>query len=288
MSISPFQALACPLDGEPLTPSGSAWRCSAGHSFDIAKQGYVNLLPVQHKRSSDPGDSKTMVAARRRFLNAGCYQPIADAVSLAVFEHAKHETSHDAGLSCLDAGCGDGYYLRALANAVSREKPLALMGLDISKWAVQAAAKQDNKQTPQSSWVVGSNANLPVQSSSLDCVLCMFGFPVYREFARVLKPGGVLIQVEAGPDHLRELRDIIYPTLKAERFSEPEWPEGFTQLDAQALRYALTFSDAEAIADLLVMTPHFYRATTEGREKAAVLRSIILTVDVRIVRWECV
>ncbi|MCA1771619.1 MAG: methyltransferase domain-containing protein, partial [Halomonas sp.] len=191
----------------------------------------------------------------------------------------------DTLFNCLDAGCGDGFYLRELTNAVASETPLALMGLDISKWAVQAAAKQDNKQAPQSRWVVGSNANLPVQSGALDCVLCMFGFPVFDEFARVLKPGGLLIQVEAGSDHLRELRDIIYPTLKPERASDVEPPAGFALLGSETLRYTLTLNDAEAIADLLVMTPHFYRATIEGREKAAALGELTLTVDVRVVRW---
>ena len=81
MSVEPFSALACPLDGDPLTPEGQTWRCPAGHSFDTARQGYVHLLPVQNKRSRDPGDSKAMVAARQRFLNAGYYQPIAEAVS---------------------------------------------------------------------------------------------------------------------------------------------------------------------------------------------------------------
>ncbi len=287
MSISPFQALACPLDGEPLQVEGRVWRCAAGHSFDVAKQGYVNLLPVQQKRSADPGDSKAMVAARRRFLDAGYYQPIADAVSSAVFSHVPWEAG-DAPLCCLDAGCGEGYYLRGLARALPDEASLSLMGLDISKWAVQAAAKQDDKASPQSRWVVGSNANLPVTSGTLDRVMCMFGFPVHREFARVLKPGGLLIQVEAGADHLRELRDIIYPSLRSERDSPLEQPEGFRHFDTETLRYALTLDDEEAVADLLAMTPHFYRASAEGREKAAQLKAITVTLDVRIVRWECV
>ena len=83
MSMDTFSALACPLDGEPLNQSGTCWRCPAGHSFDVARQGYLHLLPVQKKRSLDPGDSKDMVAARRRFLNAGFYQPIAGAVNKA-------------------------------------------------------------------------------------------------------------------------------------------------------------------------------------------------------------
>jgi 23S rRNA m(1)G-745 methyltransferase (EC 2.1.1.51) len=73
MSALPFTALACPLDGAPLQRQGGSLRCPEGHCFDLAAQGYVNLLPVQNKRSLDPGDSKEMVAARRRFLEAGHY-----------------------------------------------------------------------------------------------------------------------------------------------------------------------------------------------------------------------
>jgi 23S rRNA (guanine745-N1)-methyltransferase len=283
MSITPFQALACPLDGKPLTRSDGAWRCFEGHSFDIAKQGYVNLLPVQQKRSHDPGDSKAMVAARQRFLGAGHYQPIADAVCGAVLGQAEEQQSGSLPFSCLDAGCGEGYYLRQLADATTSLQSISLMGLDISKSAVLAAAKQDAKQAPLSSWVVGSNAHLPVQTGALDSVLCMFGFPVVSEFARVLKTGGVLLQVEAGPNHLRELREVIYPTLKPERSSEIEVPESFTHHSSKRVSYSLTLNSSEEVADLLAMTPHLYRASAEGRASAAALEMLVVTVEVQIV-----
>ena len=276
MHIVPFLSLACPLDGAPLQRRGAAWRCPSGHSFDIAREGHTHLLPVQNKRSRDPGDSKEMVAARRRFLHAGCYQPIAAAVARTVLQHLP-----TGGGACLDAGCGEGYYLRQLADAAASagEGTLALLGLDISKWAVLAAAKQQ----PQAGWVVGSNANLPVLPAMLDAVLCMFGFPVYPEFARVLKPGGLLLQVDAGPDHLRELREIIYPALKPERpAGDAPPPPGFAHRASDNLRFPLHLADQAQIADLLAMTPHLYRATAEGRARAAGLRSLDVTVDVRL------
>lgn len=278
MNISPFLALACPLDGARLQRKGSAWCCAAGHSFDIAAQGYIHLLPVQKKRSRDPGDSKEMVAARRRFLNAGHYQPIAAAASRATLTGLPPETR----MSVLDAGSGEGYYMRQLAAAASAEgKPLAMLGLDISKWAVLAAAKQDQRPN----WVVGSNANLPVLPGTLDRVLCMFGFPVYSEFARVLKAGGELLQVDTGPNHLRELREIIYPSLKPERSADAPPPDGFTLLASETLSYPLHLGDAEQIADLLAMTPHLYRASAEGRARAAALTALSLTVEVRLSRF---
>jgi 23S rRNA (guanine745-N1)-methyltransferase len=276
MSVEPFSALACPLDGKPLNPDVASWRCDAGHSFDVARQGYINLLPVQNKRSLHPGDSKDMVAARQRFLNAGHYQPIADAISKAVLPDVADES---APLSCLDAGCGEGYYLRQLAS--SDVKPgLELVGLDISKWATLAAAKQDRRPR----WVVGSNAGLPILPGTLDRVLCIFGFPVYPEFTRVLKPGGLLIKADAGPDHLRELREIIYPSLKPEKPPEADPPDGFSTVATDSLSFPLTLRSQADIADLLAMTPHFYRAPAEGREKAAQLETLTVTVDVRLTR----
>lgn len=276
MNVIPFQHLCCPLDGLPLQCHDRSWRCSAGHCYDMARQGYTHLLPVQNKRSKDPGDSKDMVAARQRFLNGGHYRPIAEAVSGQVLADA----APDQPLACLDAGSGEGYYLRALA-ATEGEGTLALLGLDISKWAVLAAAKQDRRV----SWVVGSNANLPVATASLDRVLCLFGFPVYEEFARVLRPGGQLIQVDAGADHLRQLREIIYPTLKPRVEGEKPVPPGFQHLASDTVRFELVLTDAASIADLLAMTPHLYRASAEGRARAGALTELTVTVEVVVTRF---
>lgn len=286
MSATPFTALACPLDGAPLQRDGASWRCTGGHCFDVAAQGYANLLPVQNKRSRDPGDSKEMVAARRRFLEAGHYRPIADAVAATVLDGAPAGRA----LACLDAGCGEGYYLRQLAATAGAATPLALLGLDISKWAVQAAAKRDlqdsrGRKDAHAAWVVGSNAGLPVLPATLDRVLCMFGFPVYPEFARVLRPGGELLQVDAGPDHLRELREIIYPVLKPERPAERVAPAGFVHLGSASLCFRIHVDGAAQIADLLAMTPHLYRASAEGRARAAALSALTMTVDVRLARY---
>lgn len=283
MTVTPFQELACPLDGGPLQRHGSTWRCPAGHCFDIAGQGYTNLLPVQNKRSRDPGDSKEMVAARRRFLDAGHYQAIAVVVSQA----ALADLPATASAACLDAGCGEGYYLRQLAAAAVDGPALALLGLDISKWAVLAAAKRGQHHEPgrQVSWVVGSNARLPVLPATIDRLLCVFGFPVHAEFARVIKSGGELLQLDAGPNHLRELREIVYPTLKPDRSTDQPAPAGFSRLSTKTIAYALDLIGSQPIADLLAMTPHLYRASNARRARAAELTALSLTVDVRLTRF---
>ncbi|MEP3167780.1 MAG: rRNA (guanine-N1)-methyltransferase, partial [Marinobacter sp.] len=168
--------------------------------------------------------------------------------------------------------------LRRLA---ATDLQLSLMGLDISKWATLAAARQDKRPR----WVVGSNANLPVLPGTLDVLLCLFGFPVYSEFARVLKTGGVLVQADAGPNHLRELREIIYPSLKPEKTPTEHPPEGFSIAGKETISYSLTLAGQEAIADLLAMTPHLYRAPAEGRARAEALTTLTVTVEVTLQRF---
>lgn len=274
MTITGFDALLCPLDGDCLQRHDASWCCPAGHSFDIARQGYVHLLPVQNKRSRDPGDSREMVGARTRFLQAGFYQALAAAVARAALE----DLPADMPASCLDAGCGEGYYLRQLAAAARFGQPLALLGLDISKWAVLAAARAD----PRPTWVVASNARLPVPAQSMDRVLCLFGFPVYPEFARVLKPGGRLLLLDPGPAHLQELRELIYPELKPVNPEPAPVPEGFRRLREETITYPLVLQDAQAITDLLAMTPHLYRAGVAGRARVQALTRLALTVEARL------
>ncbi|MFC0445513.1 putative RNA methyltransferase [Pseudidiomarina halophila] len=267
--IRPFIHLCCPLDGEPLNLADKTWRCTNGHSFDVAKQGYVNLLPVQNKRSKDPGDSKAMVQARADFLTGGFYQPLADELAATVLRG-------NPG-AVLDAGCGEGYYLRHLLDAAERSDcELEVAALDISKWAVLAAAKQDKRAT----WMVASNSQIPIAAKSIDALLCVFGFPVSGEFQRVLKPGGRLLMVDPAPDHLSELKQVIYSEVKAKPHQLPISLDDWQLKSEQRVTFSVTLPTQAAIHNLLTMTPHLYRASNEGRARAEALTELTVTVDV--------
>lgn len=295
--LAPFTALACPLDGEPLHKETQTWRCSQGHTFDIARQGHVNLLPVQHKKAKEPGDSKAMVAARREFLALGYYQPIAsalvDAVNATVSGAspyvqkptcARRLAAEGSGASpftqeplrCLDAGCGEGYYLRELTQ--QSPHPFELIGVDISKWAILAAAKQCRQNT----WVVGTNARLPVQSASLDYVFCLFGFPVYEEFARVLKPEGKLIMIDPAPEHLLELRQQLYANLTEKESKTTFPPELFSTIYHTTARHGFKLHNAQEIQHLLLMTPHWFRAKASQREQVLTLEQLSTQIAVNV------
>ena len=164
------ECLRCPLDQRPLQLQGRTLRCEQGHSFDVARQGYVNLLGAGDKRSRDPGDSKEMIVARREFLEAGHYAPVAD--TLGELLHARLVE----GARVVDAGCGEGYYLHRLYEQIDRavRGAVHITGYDISKWALQAGARRF-----PATWVVASNRSIPLADNSADLLLCMFGFPDY-------------------------------------------------------------------------------------------------------------
>ncbi|MAC46396.1 MAG: rRNA (guanine-N1)-methyltransferase [Oceanospirillum sp.] len=266
------QNLICPLDQQPLIQQDNSLRCNSGHSFDIARQGYVNLLPVQKKRSKDPGDSKEMIIARQNFLNAGLYHPISEQLNQLVSPLIAEESA----ASILDAGCGEGYYLDQLASSLSEGHNL--IGLDISKWAVQAAARRNKQIT----WIVGTNVQLPVAPNSLDMLICMFGFYDLEKFTQWLKPGGYVVLAEAGKEHLIELRELIYPEVR--RTPLPDISQalenGYQLAEEKSLQFKPATLNKKQITDLMVMTPHLYRASYAGKQAAEALTELDITADV--------
>ena len=240
--------LRCPICGEKLNKQDKQFICPGRHSFDIARQGYVNLLTVQQKHSLTPGDTREQVLSRRAFLEAGYYAPIADALIAAAEKHG-------ASGEILDIGCGEGYYSSRLAEALG----LPLTGLDISKEAVRcAAAKYKNAL-----WLCATAAHIPVADGSAGVLTSLFALTLPQEFHRVLKEGGLYLQVLAAEDHLLGLKGIIYDELHHKpKDSVPELP-GFRLLESLPIRFSFTV-EGEQIRNLFSMTPHVFRIGKAG------------------------
>ena len=240
--------LLCPVCGAELNRLDNRYVCPRGHSFDIARQGYVNLLTVQQKHSRNPGDTREQVLSRREFLEAGFYAPIAQTLI---------DTAKGLGISgpVLDVGCGEGYYSARLAQALGAP----LTGLDISKEAVRCAAgKYKGAQ-----WLCATASHIPVADGSAALLTSLFALTAPEEFHRVLEQDGYFFQVLAAQDHLLGLKRIIYDQLTfKEKDTQPEFP-GFERVQSVPIRFSFTV-EGKQVQNLLSMTPHVFRISKDG------------------------
>lgn len=272
------QGLICPLCGSPLLLVGRALRCPKGHSFDLAKEGYAHLLPVQKKRTKDPGDSREMVAARAHFLEAGHYQVFADTLAQLCVQMAQQQKKP---LHLLDLGCGEGYYDRAIAQAM-QQKGLAfeLIGLDISKAAVRRAA---HLAPEHCTYVVGSSFAAPVHEGWADLVLNVFAPFAREESLRVLRSGGELIYAVPGPRHLFGLKEVLYDTPYENPTQQVEYP-GFADAGVVEAQGQIR-AEGEAVQDLFCMTPYYWKTPREGAERLAQCQAVETPIQFRFLRF---
>lgn len=244
----------CPHCQQALLPQENQLRCASGHSFDIARQGYVNLLPANHKHSKSPGDDKSMLQARRGFLQAGFYQPLQQALQQQ--QQAVVAQLNQDAFNGLDMGGGDGYF-SGLLNTDTTPWWLS----DISKDAVKMAAGR----LPRARCAVASSFRLPLATDSIDLVLRNFAPSEDKEVARVLRPGGFYCVVTPNDDHLIELRQCLYDEPKRHTSETIEGP--FELFAEQTLSYQFHLADAQQRSDLLAMTPMAWRANQAQRER---------------------
>ena len=258
---------SCPLCHAPLERQHNSFICPQRHQFDLAKEGYLNLLPVQHKRSRDPGDSTEMMQARRAFLDAGHYQPLRDAIC-DVLRQAKVE-------NVLDIGCGEGYYTHAFADIATHT-----WGLDVAKVAVRYGAKR----YPQVDFCVASSQRLPFSDACMDAVVRIYAPCNPQELARVVKAGGLVITATPGPRHLMELKGLIYDEIRLHEANSEQMP-GFKRVHEQQIAYSMSLTGSEAVA-LLQMTPFAWRAKPEVWETLAGDEQFSCQTDFLVQVWQ--
>lgn len=250
----------CPVCGAVLNPPddtpGRVWRCAEGHHFDVARQGHVNLLPVQFKHSRNPGDTPEAVQARQRFLGAGHYAPLREAV--------RSWSLRWSAVSpwLLDVGCGEGYYTTALC-----EHPTAqVIGVDIAKPAILQAARQ-SRHLSSIQWLVASGSHLPLGDQTMDAAMSLFAPVPVAELDRVLKPDAELLVVRPAAGHLYALRRQLFDQVVEHDPAQALLEVGaqFDCLDLQQLTVPLEL-DPVALQDLLAMTPYVWKARPERQQ----------------------
>lgn len=247
----------CPACQHVLEKKDGNWCCENGHSFDIGKEGYVNLLLAQHKKSKEPGDNKQMINARRSFLEKGYYNPLAHRLGELIVQHISK-----AEPEVFDAGCGEGYYLKEIrAKLTQAGRQPVTSGCDISKIAVQKAAK---KYT-HSEFCVASTFNIPLGDASQDAVVQVFAPSSEQEVHRILNDNGIWLQVDPAAEHLHQLKAAIYQETQTHKEKSSELP-GFELLEQQELGFDFDLREPEDTVNLLMMTPYYWSASEESKE----------------------
>ena len=281
--------LLCPVCKESLqaNESNKSLSCENNHSFDRARQGYLNLLLAHKKKSKNPGDSQEMVSARQAFLNSDFYRPISDSLNQIIADAA---LKLEQPIQVLDIGCGEGYYSQRMHNSLNEHKvEHKLYGLDISKDAVIAAAKRAKAEAAlaskpvESEWLVASAVDIPLQAQSIDIATCLFTRLMPESYHKVIKQDGLFICVNTGEKHLIELREKLYEEItKAEFDPVKNMGDDFELVDHQQVSYQNTLSSQQQIQDLLLMTPHNWRTKADKKEALASLEELTVTIDAQI------
>ena len=279
-----LDTLRCPVCGAPMDVDGNGRSLTCRgltsdrnpkgkkHLFDGGAGGYVNLAP----NHSGGGDSKEAVRARSSFLRSGYYTPAAEAIAALA-----RELTPENGL-VLDAGCGEGYYSNRVA-----EEGYPVLGVDLSKFAVDTAAKSARRermnrgQVSSTLYAVGSVFELPVADGTFDSVINIFAPCAPAEYARVLKSGGRLIVAGAGERHLFGLKELIYddPYLNDPRRDLPAEGDGLSLLEVRNVTFTVTVEDPDHREALFSMTPYYWRTSREGHSRLAAAETLVTEVS---------
>lgn len=276
--------LLCPVCRQPLLEEERALRCPQGHAFDVAREGYVNLLRLR-KQPKFLGDSKEMLRARRAFLQSGHYAPIVRALHRAVDAHLRAGNTHGC---ILDAGCGEGSYLGQLHAHLQTEfgeRAPACCGMDIAKEGVRLAARQ----YPESGFVVADTTQpLLLPDASVRVLLNIFAPRNAAEFARVVGPGGLLLVLIPGQDHLIELRDAlglldVEPQKRTRVVAQ--FAQAFQLVDTQPVHFAMELAQDELV-QLVEMTPSARHLSEKARDSLRALTHFTTSARVELLLFQ--
>ncbi|MDF1672929.1 MAG: methyltransferase domain-containing protein [Vicingaceae bacterium] len=267
------QPIICPLCQNPLLINGNkTYACELNHSFDVAKEGYINLLPVNQKKSKSPGDNEMMISARRNFLELGFYDPLIESLKAIIKTKINFKENH---FVAFDAGCGEGYYSEKVMNHIPGLTS-QILGTDISKYAVKNAAKKYKENF----YFVSSVYNLPIATESINLILSIFSPLHPNEFRRILTKDGYVIIVSPGPNHLKEMAELIYDSFKPHENNVPEkMTPTFKHQETINTTFKIHITDQKSLLTLLKMTPYYWSTSKEKLSNIENCNDINITCD---------
>lgn len=272
----------CPVCDENLRLERKSYICDKKHTFDIAKEGYVNLLV--HKSSKEPGDSKLSVLSRKEFLNSGYYDELSNLINILISEFIRTKTKPHTDI--LDVGCGEGFYLSRLKDVINKnnkDTETNLWGLDISKPAIQYASKRST----DINFCVGNALSMPFQDNSVDLALSVFAPLDSEEVNRILKSDGRLIVVVPGKNHLSGLVKLVYDNSEPHR-EDKDPIKGSTQLkliDTKEIKNTITILGQDKIMALLSMTPYYWSINLEKKQNLEKIDKLETEIDFKILTY---
>jgi len=252
MVINMFE-YKCPVCGEILSKSDRVYKCKNRHSFDIAKQGYVNLLVSQKSSKKRHGDDTLMVNSRRDFLDKGYYSQLKDALLSTLLKYS------DENSVIADLGCGEGYYTDYIQKNTTS---LNACGIDISKQALISASKR-NKNV---SYTVASTTDLPITDNYCDVITSVFAPVSISEIYRALKTDGIWIKVYPLKNHLFGLKSAVYDNPYYNEVDE-RIPDGFNLIEHNEIKYNIEIDANDDIMNLFRMTPYYYKTSKTDQDK---------------------
>lgn len=255
--------IKCPICNEELVRIDNMYRCFNRHNYDIAKEGYINLLKKQGGK--DFGDDPTMVKARRSFFNLDYYAPLKLKLTELINSYNPN--------TLLDLGSGEGYY----TNYFKEHTNADIMGIDIAKEAVRIASKQNRNVN----YVVGSVQDIPLYDSSIDLVINNFTPLDLDEIYRVLNKDGILITTKVGKNHLLELKQSIYDEVYLND-NEPINDKRYMLLDSLIVKFKIDLKSNEDITNLFMMTPYAHHTSLASKEKLKQLNLLDVTCEFNI------
>ena len=268
----------CPLCSSPLQREERRYVCPHGHSFDLAREGYTYLLPVNRKHSRAPGDDADMSAARSAFLSKGYYQPLRRALcELAV-------SLTGPAPAVLDSGCGEGYYTSGIYQALlDAGKSPRMAGTDISKFILRRAAKREKGIE----FAVASSYHLPLADKSLDLLINCFSPLALEEFSRLLRSGGCFLYVVPSEKHLWEMKKVLYDKPYPNEVKRTPY-EGFSYVEVRHVEDEIFLPCQEDIMALFRMTPYCWKTPRAGVERLSALETLRcrISFDIHVFRRE--